>query len=204
MPNEHINAPPKNSRNFRKKKPSKAAEARHTAAKNGAEARTKEGADDHDADANKNKGEGDRDEDGDVEEDKSWNPFTSGAKTSTLHLATVLFTVYYPTDLNKKDEKYHSHVSWIGRPKRKGLAAMFNYLGQYGIFSIPASPALLFLLSAEMPALVSAPLADPTQPRARAPPPTDRVETGNFGAVPPRFPVIVFSHGLAGNRLTYR
>ncbi|MCO5558271.1 hypothetical protein L7F22_011850 [Adiantum nelumboides] len=162
-----------------------------------------EGAGDHDADADKNKGKGDKDEDGDTEEDKSWNPFASGAKTSTLHLATVLFTVYYPSDISDKDEKYHSHVTWIGRPKHKGLAALFSYLGQYGIFSIPASPALLLLLSARMPALVAAPLADPKHPQARAPPPADRVEAGNLGAVPPKFPLVIFSHGLAGNRLTY-
>jgi len=61
------------------------------------------------------------------------------------------------------------------------MSAFFKYVGQYGPFAIPASPALLSLANASFPCLVGAPLAETQSP----------------------FPVIIFSHGLAGNRLSY-
>lgn len=135
----------------------------------------------------------------------AWNPLSAGAKTSVLHLSTVLFTVFYPTDkADRRESDQYSEAAWMGRPKHKAMVSFINYLGQYGPFAMPAAPALLKLLRARIPALVGAPLADPSQDLTRAPPPVDKVETGNFGMNPPRFPLVIFSHGLAGNRLSYR
>lgn len=119
----------------------------------------------------------------------AWSPFHHGSKTSTLYLSTVLFTLFYPTSLDEKAAKEYRRVAWLGRPKKRGTAALIDYLSQYGLAgpfaAIPASPALLSLLAAKAPAYGGAPLADPTS--AAAPP----------------FPVVVFSHGLAGSRLAY-
>lgn len=102
------------------------------------------------------------------------------------------------------DGNPYSKVAWMGRPKRKGLLSLLGYLGQYGPFAFGAFPAVLSLVNAKVPALAGAPLADPSGDKARAPPPKDAVETGNFAAEPPQFPLIIFSHGLAGSRLSYR
>lgn len=140
-------------------------------------------------------------------DDSSWSPFTSGAETCTLHLETVLFTIYYPTaTLSEDDAKQYPNVAWLGRPKHTGIAALFKYIGQYGPFAVPVSPAILTLVSERMPALVAPPLADPSKLGSRADinsPHLDRATAGNFGQLPPRFPVLIFSHGLAGNRLSY-
>lgn len=54
-----------------------------------------------------------------------------------------------------------------------------------------------------MPALVAPPLAEADDERMKTPPSKDRASTGNFGNDPAQFPIIIFSHGLAGNRLSY-
>ena len=69
--------------------------------------------------------------------------------------------------------------------------------------AVPASPAIFLLAAAKMRAICAPPLADPDDPRTRSPPPFARDATGLFGDLPPRFPVLLFSHGLAGNRLAY-
>ncbi|CAO1631920.1 unnamed protein product [Parajaminaea phylloscopi] len=139
---------------------------------------------------------------------KTWSPFHHGARTSTLHLSTVLFTIFYPTGPSKQElRQHHLPVAWLGRPKRKGVLALVNYLGQYGIAgpfaAIPASPAFATLVAAKMKVYAGASLADPHDERCRAPPPKDRIATGLFGSDPAQFPVLIFSHGLAGNRLAY-
>lgn len=84
------------------------------------------------------------------------------------------------------------------------MQGLLSYLGQYGApLAIPASPALLYLAAAKMKARCAPPLASPDDPRTSAPPPFSRHHTGLFGDEPRRFPVVVFSHGLAGSRLSY-
>lgn len=53
----------------------------------------------HESPADSNGGKDDiHDDDQDQYEDLSdWNPFSTGSKTATLHLETVLFTIYYPS-----------------------------------------------------------------------------------------------------------
>lgn len=87
-----------------------------------------------------------------------------------------------------------------------GVNALLQYVGQYGIFALPASPAVLTLIKARLPARVGPPLARPEELRRQAHPQrddTDRADTGNFGKRPPQLPLIIFSHGLTGNRLSY-
>jgi platelet-activating factor acetylhydrolase len=120
-----------------------------------------------------------------------------------------LFTIYYPSDIDQSKDKMaddvpYSNVSWMGRPKRKTLAGFLQYMGTYGSLAYVASPAVLALLSAKMPAFAGASLADPSSDKARASRTTDPVESGNFGSKPTQFPLIIFSHGLAGSRLSYR
>lgn len=138
----------------------------------------------------------------------SWSPLHHGSKTSTLHLSTVLFTIWYPTSHKRHDlKKHHGRVAWLGRPKRKGIGGLIQYMGQYGVAgpfaAVPASPALGTLLSAKAHVYAGAPLADSNDERAQAPPPDNRIASGLFGQEPFRFPVIIFSHGLAGSRLAY-
>ncbi|GAK62542.1 phospholipase A2, group VII [Moesziomyces antarcticus] len=153
-----------------------------------------------------------QDEDSCQEKDESasklpWSPWSSGSKTCTLHLETVLFTIYYPTlPMTASEEKRYPRAAWLGRPVHAGVRALLQYVGQYGLFAIPASPAVMTLINARLPARVGPPLADPEELHRQAHPDrqgTDRAKAGNFGKRPPQFPVVVFSHGLAGNRLSY-
>ncbi|SNX81441.1 related to acetylhydrolase [Melanopsichium pennsylvanicum] len=141
------------------------------------------------------------------EQTSSWSPWSSGSKQSTLHLETVLFTIYYPAlQMTDAEEKRYPRAAWLGRPVHAGVGALLQYIGQYGVFAIPASPAVVTLVNARMHARVGPPLADPEELHRQAHPSSsdsDRAKTGNFGKRPPQFPVVIFSHGLAGNRLSY-
>ena len=141
------------------------------------------------------------------DQESAWSPWSSGSKTCTLYLDTVLFTMYYPTSaMSRAEEKRYPKAAWLGRPVHTGVEALLQYVGQYGIFAVPASPAIFTLINAHMPARVGFPLADPEELRHLADPgrgDANRAKTGNFGNRPSQFPVVIFSHGLAGNRLSY-
>jgi platelet-activating factor acetylhydrolase len=207
--NDKINKP--------RKRKSRAATVIHEKAQEAAERRHQKGDSDLVADEAKHK----REEVGqaastsssfrtrvDNQDNDEWNPFASGSKTTTLHLSTVLFTVFYPSEINKKTDKMadgtsYSNVSWMGRPKKKTATGFVQYMGNYGSLAYIAAPAVLSLLTEKLPAIAGAPLADPCSEKAKAPPPMDPIETGNFGSDPAKFPLIIFSHGLAGSRLSY-
>ncbi|CEH19544.1 Phospholipase A2 (platelet-activating factor acetylhydrolase in humans) [Ceraceosorus bombacis] len=142
-------------------------------------------------------------EEGADETKGAYGPLRGGSKTSTLYMSTVLFTVYYPSSINEQEAKKYDRVAWLGRPKRKGVSALFSYVGQYGPMAVPASPAIFSLAAAKMTARCAPPLASTDDPRVSVPPPFARTETGMFGDEPARFPLVIFSHGLAGNRLAY-
>lgn len=141
------------------------------------------------------------------EADSAWSPWTTGSKTCTLHLETVLFSIYYPAlPMAEEEVKRYPRAAWLGRPVHAGVHAPMQYVGQYGVFALPASPAVLTLISAHLPARVGLPLADPEEVHKQSHPDradADRPAMGNFGKRPPQFPVVIFSHGLAGNRLSY-
>ncbi|CBQ67526.1 related to acetylhydrolase [Sporisorium reilianum SRZ2] len=141
------------------------------------------------------------------EADSPWSPWTTGSKMCTLHLETVLFSIYYPAlPMPEEEVKRYPRAAWLGRPVHAGVHALMQYVGQYGLFALPASPAVLTLINAHLPARVGPPLADPEEVHKQSHPDrasSDRPTIGNFGQEPPQFPVIIFSHGLAGNRLSY-
>ncbi|WFD36343.1 1-alkyl-2-acetylglycerophosphocholine esterase [Malassezia cuniculi] len=123
-------------------------------------------------------------------------------KSSTLMLRTVLFTLYYPSEeLGFLERRKYGHVRWLGRPKRRMLRFAWNYLGQYGGYAKAFWPPLLRLLFAQIGARVGLPLGDPS----KVDPELGKGLAGDSAKdqKTEKFPVLIFSHGLAGNRLAY-
>ncbi|KAJ6442605.1 phospholipase A2, group VII [Purpureocillium lavendulum] len=120
-----------------------------------------------------------------------------------LRLDTVLMGIYYPCDLHAHREaggaKPH-RVDWMPRPRiatAKGYAKFLN---------IPAAPVTAYLactsLFTKLPAFRNAKIAD-YWPEATL---EDRGQHPRQTGEPsgrPKFPVIIFSHGLGGSRLCY-
>lgn len=125
-----------------------------------------------------------------------------------LELETVLMTVYYPTDntsLNlKEDQSKYSRELWLGRPR-------IDMARGYGVFSglgYMAVPVFLPSMFTKLPAFRNAPIA-----RHWAPP--TRADSEGFGMKAeakagfrkspkePKFPLVLFSHGLGGTRTMY-
>ncbi|TFB06801.1 Platelet-activating factor acetylhydrolase [Trichoderma ghanense] len=119
-----------------------------------------------------------------------------------LRLDTILMGIYYPCDLQASPGAHR--VDWMPRPRVATAKGYAKYL------HIPALPVTAYLactsLFTKLPAFRNAKLAahwpedickdsGPTGQKAREEEqdPTSR----------PRFPVIIFSHGLGGSRLCY-
>ena len=51
--------------------------------------------------------------------DSQWDPLTGGAKTCTLHLSTVLFTLYYPSAVEGEAADSYDRAAWLGRCVRR-------------------------------------------------------------------------------------
>lgn len=111
-----------------------------------------------------------------------------------LQLDTVLFSVYYPTDPGQAEGL--SRVPWLPRPR------VPTCKGYAKFFSIPNFPVTAYMactcMFTKLPACRNSKLAD-ARPRgtgaaARETPPND---------LRPKFPVVVFSHGLGGSRTMY-
>lgn len=77
----------------------------------------------------------------------------------------------------------------------------WRYLGQYGRVGQVLSPSIITLLRAQIAARVGLPLADPKD----VPSDLGRGLAGDAAKQreTKQFPVAVFCHGLAGNRLAY-
>ncbi|KAK7713422.1 hypothetical protein SLS64_004672 [Diaporthe eres] len=108
-----------------------------------------------------------------------------------LQLGTVLFSVYYPTDPSQAEGL--SRVPWLPRPR------VPTCKGYAKFFSIPNFPVTAYMactcMFTKLPAHRNSKLAD-ARPRgtgaaARETPSND---------LRPKFPVVVFSHGLGGSR----
>ncbi|KAK4986688.1 hypothetical protein LTR50_005133 [Elasticomyces elasticus] len=96
-------------------------------------------------------------------------------------IGTVSFRIFYPC---QKPPGHQKPVRWIPQPQRAVVGAFTRFLGAGQRFSefFPFLPSLLYYIT--IPAVRNAPLL---------PPPTANK----------RWPIMFFSHGLAGNRNTY-
>ncbi|KAI5865859.1 platelet-activating factor acetylhydrolase, isoform II-domain-containing protein [Durotheca rogersii] len=124
-----------------------------------------------------------------------------------LRMDTVLFSVYYPCDPPSPDapsqRRQRPRATWLPRPRAmtsKGYAKFFN---------IPHLPVTAYIAATTMytklPAFRNAKLAGrhaAATPRASGS--ADSQDTAlESGDDQPRFPVILFSHGLGGSRTSY-
>ncbi|KAL1302211.1 hypothetical protein AAFC00_002639 [Neodothiora populina] len=94
--------------------------------------------------------------------------------------STIAFRVFYPCEQTPTTRP----VRWIPSPQRPTITAFAKFLGAGSTFASIFSlfPALLYYIT--IPALRNAPLLDPPTPNQR-------------------WPVMFFSHGLAGSRNMY-
>ncbi|KAK8142658.1 hypothetical protein G3M48_008434 [Beauveria asiatica] len=116
--------------------------------------------------------------------------------------------IYYPGDLRKEAKSKDSlkgmhHVDWMPRPRletAKGYAKFLN---------IPELPVTCYLacttLFTKLPAFRNAKLASfwPDTSPQESGPEGEQVRRDQDDHKRPKFPVIIFSHGLVGSRLCY-
>jgi platelet-activating factor acetylhydrolase len=111
-------------------------------------------------------------------------------------LQTVLVTLFYP--ISQKDSAKDG-ISWLPAPKMKSIEGLVRYAGLNRYFSYPA----LFILPyhTRLPYSNDAPLAihSPTMAAASSEGQAPASATGASD----KFPVGIFSHGLAGSKTTY-
>ncbi|KAF9779997.1 platelet-activating factor acetylhydrolase, isoform II-domain-containing protein [Thelephora terrestris] len=101
-----------------------------------------------------------------------------------LQLSEVAFSVYYPTHSDLSTKKYR-YLDWIVRPIRGSLAGIAYFTG---IPSWLLQPIFFFYASLiKIPVHSNAPMLPPTA-------------KGDYTKT---WPLVVFSHGLAGQRTTY-
>lgn len=126
-----------------------------------------------------------------------------------LQLETVLMTIYYPVSheahqADVQDPYRYSRQLWLGRP-RLGMAhgyARFAGLGAWGL------PIFLPTMFTKLPAYRNAPLAQHWAAKVNVHDEDETVKTRvgskpEQGQTKPKFPVMLFSHGLGGMRTMY-
>lgn len=132
-------------------------------------------------------------------------------KHHILQLETVLFTVYYPAALGSgsgrapSGQKRWSRTTWLSRP-RIGTAMGFGKFSGVGLAAIPAFAATTMFT--KLPSWRNALLADHWPPyanysKAGAEAKQSRGPAPEGGPERPKFPLMIFSHGLGGSRTMY-
>lgn len=120
-----------------------------------------------------------------------------------LKLETVLFSIYYPCDL---DSKTLPRVPWLARPRLETCKGYSKFL-RVPTFPVTAYFAITSMFT-KLPAYRNAKLSSRTvgnpvprddQSNQTTPTPDEKDGNGD-GNSKPRFPVIFFSHGLGGSR----
>ncbi|KAK6076174.1 platelet-activating factor acetylhydrolase [Seiridium cupressi] len=138
-----------------------------------------------------------------VREPKTFSNFKREG-VHALRMDTVLFSVYYPCDITSfaKTGRQPSRATWLPRPRvptRRGYAKFLN---------IPHTPVTAYIAATTMwtkvPAFRNAKLAgclpgeQPSDGRGH-----EHETSGGDAIIKPKFPVIMFSHGLGGSRMCY-
>lgn len=125
-----------------------------------------------------------------------------------LELETVLFTMFYPCKPNSgrgpapDGSRNWSRETWLPRP-RLSIAYGYGHFGGVGFLAVPITAATCMFT--KLPAWRNAPLAE-SWPTAEL----NFENKGKSGDEPqttnrerPRFPLLIFSHGLGGCRSMY-
>ncbi|KAL1304910.1 hypothetical protein AAFC00_003827 [Neodothiora populina] len=111
-----------------------------------------------------------------------------------LQLKTVLFTMYYPASPPDSDTKV-SRQLWLGRPRLR-MAQGYSHFAKLGNLGMPMFIPTIFT---KLPAWRNAPLSDRLPPNSK---PSAGPETHKDDP-PPKFPLMIFSHGLGGTDTCY-
>ena len=124
-----------------------------------------------------------------------------------LRLDTVLMGIYYPADIRKtvKEEGQENlhRVPWMPRPRLPTAAGYAKFLG------LPEWPFTAYMactsLYTKLPAFRNTKLADhwPEEMMKEQGPSGDQAREDADRHQKPKFPVVIFTHGLGGSRLCY-
>lgn len=128
-----------------------------------------------------------------------------------LALETILMTVYYPAAFGSgsgrapDNHKHWSRETWMPRP-RYSTAMGYGHFGGIGSLAIPFFAATTMFT--KLPAFRNARIANHWPPLESFANVGDRAknESGRAphdGPREPQFPLVIFSHGLGGNRTMY-
>lgn len=126
--------------------------------------------------------------------------------THALRIDTVLFSLYYPCELTtySKSGSKPSRATWLPRPR------VLTCKGYAKFLSLPHLPVTAYLaltsMFTKLPAFRNATPANhiPGEPRPNSDNSgSDTTLPANYDSSKPRFPVIMFSHGLGGSRTCY-
>ena len=112
-----------------------------------------------------------------------------------LQMKTVLHTVYYPAS-PPVEKKRPSRELWLGRP-RIDITMGYGHFAQVGAISVPIFLPTMFT---KLPAFRNAPLSTKYPDKGR---PKEDDGSGKPQEEPPKFPLMVFTHGLGGTRTAY-
>lgn len=141
-----------------------------------------------------------------VEEARTFTNITRKGN-HVLQLKTVLLNIYYPASPPQK--KRPSRQLWLGRPR----VSMAKGYGQFASVGSLGVPIFLPTMFTKLPAFRNAPIS------SQYPPETDRGgkdqksgetteeeehdEKDEPADAPPKFPLMIFSHGLGGTKTAY-